>query len=60
MVILRRDWVCVKFVDLGNVVGADGSNRLGGAGEGDSGAVFVIVGCKLGTVVLSDVGGAGV
>ncbi len=44
-VILRRDWVCVEFVDVGNVVGADGSDRLGGAGKGDGGAVFVIIGC---------------
>jgi hypothetical protein len=52
-VISRRDQVCVKFVDVGNVVGANGngSNRLGGAGKGDSGAVFTVIGCKLGAAV---------
>ncbi len=58
--IFRRDRVCVKFVDVGNVVGADGRNRLGGAGKGDGGAIFVIIGCKLGTAVHLDVGGMGV
>ncbi len=59
-VILRRDWLCVKFVDVGNVVGSDSSNRLGGTGEGDGGAIFIIVGCELGTAILSNVSGVGV
>ncbi len=52
--------MCVKFVDVGNVVGSDSSNRLGGTGKGDGGAVFIIVGCKLGAAILSNVSGAGV
>ncbi len=51
---------CVKFIDMGNVVGANGSNRLGGAGKGDGSVVFIIIGCKLDTAVLSNVGGVGV
>ena len=51
---------CVKFIDMGNVVGANGSNRLGGAGKGDGSVVFIIIGCKLGTAVHLDVGGMGV
>ena len=55
-VISRRDRLCVKFVDMGNVVvGADSSNRLRGTGKGDSGVVFIIVSCKLSAAVLSNV-----
>ncbi len=59
-VILRRDWLWVKFVDVGNVVGSDSSNRLGGTGKGDGGVVFIIVGCKLGTAILSNVSRVGI
>ena len=60
-VISRRDRLCVKFVDMGNVVvGADSSNRLRGTGKGDSGVVFIIVSCKLDDVILSNISWASV
>ncbi len=52
--------MCVKFIDVRNVVGSNSSNRLGGTGKGDGSVVFIIVGCELGAAILSNVSRAGI
>ncbi len=52
------DWLGVKFVDVGDVIGANGCNGLGGAGQANGLAVLIIVGRELGISVGSNVRGA--
>jgi len=52
------DWLGVKFVDVGDVIGANGCDGLGGTGQANGLAVFIVIGCKLGMSVVSNVGRA--
>ena len=45
----------VEFVDVGDVIGANGRNGLGGTGQANGLAVLIVVGCELGVPVGTNV-----
>jgi len=49
------DWLGVEFVDVGDVIGANGRNGLGGTGQANGLAVLIVVGCELGVPVGTNV-----